>query len=169
MDSEILFEEVQTFTKKSTQDFFKIAAGVLIASSAASFFIGPADTEQLTAGLLAGTLIAGIVSYFLGKARLITYICTDGIYVRFPPFQGSFSRFSWEDIKYAYLRTYDPLNEYGGWGIRFGPMGTVYTVVGNVGLQLILPDNKRLLIGTHQPEELAYVLKRIGKLNPPID
>ncbi|HEY0057553.1 MAG TPA: hypothetical protein VGB56_00375, partial [Flavisolibacter sp.] len=96
---------------------------------------------------------------------LVTRICNDGIYVRYPPLQGSFSRFTWENIDRVYIRTYSPLREFGGWGIRFGVMGTAYNVSGTVGMQLILKNGSKFLIGTNKPEDIASVLQRLGKLD----
>lgn len=165
MESVIIFEEIQQFARKS-QGFFKIAIGLLLLGSIISFLSGFENGKELATGLLAGVVIAGLVNLFLSKTRLITRICSDGIYVRFPPLQGSFSRFAWEDIDRIHIRTYSPLREYGGWGIRLGAMGTAYNVSGNVGVQLILKNGSRLLIGTNQPEEVARVLQRLGKLDP---
>jgi hypothetical protein len=165
MEKDILFEEVQTFARNGIHTFFKVIVGLLLAGSALSFIIGSAEAQELATGLVIGALISGIVSYILGTARLITQVRTDGIYVRFPPLQGSFSRFGWVDIGQAYIRTYSPLAEYGGWGIRIGLKGRAYNVAGNQGLQLVLHNGRKVLIGTAEPERLAAVLRHIGKLD----
>ena len=63
--------------------------------------------------------------------------------------------FDRDDIVDAYVRTYQPLGEYGGWGVRWAPgSSSAYTVSGNQGLQLKLRDGSRFLVGTQRPEEL---------------
>jgi hypothetical protein len=54
-------------------------------------------------------------------------------------------------------RTYRPILEYGGWGIRYSPFakGWAYNVSGNQGVQLELASGKRILIGPQRAEELA--------------
>jgi hypothetical protein len=165
MENTILFEEVQGFSKKSTLDFFKITIGVLLVSSILCFLVATQNSEQLGAGLLAGALIAAIASFFRGNVRLITQIRSDGIYVRYPPIQRTFSFFDWDSIDRIYLRQYHPLVEYGGWGLRKGLMGSAYIISGTVGIQLIFRDGTKLLIDTNQHEAVATALQRMGKLD----
>ncbi|NVL91956.1 MAG: hypothetical protein HWN71_02845 [Desulfobacterales bacterium] len=54
--------------------------------------------------------------------------------------------------------TYNPLKDYGGWGIRYGRGGRAYNVSGNRGVYLELSNGKSLLIGSLQPEELARAI-----------
>ena len=164
MESTILFEEEQKFARKAIQDFFKIIMNVLLIGSIVSF-MSSESRNQMGTGLLIGSIISALVSFILAKARLITRICSDGIYVRYPPLPGGYSYFSWESIDRVYLRTYNPLTEYGGWGIRIGARGRAYNVSGTIGIQLELRDGTKLLIGTNEPEQVAALLQRMGKLN----
>ena len=72
---------------------------------------------------------------------------------------------AWDQLDECYLRTYSPLGEYGGWGIKYGlgGAGKVYNVSGNQGLQLVFKDGARLLIGTKKPQEL----QRGARSSPP--
>ncbi|NEU10323.1 hypothetical protein GZH53_18510 [Flavihumibacter sp. R14] len=91
--------------------------------------------------------------------RLDTRIKDDGVYVRFFPFHLSFKHYSWESISRAAVRRYNPIIEYGGWGLRLGAFGKAYNVSGNYGLQLEFPDKGKLLIGTGKPEKLRKTLE----------
>ena len=91
--------------------------------------------------------------------RLITEVRGDGIYIRYVPFHRSFRRIAFKDLKRCEVRTYRPLVEYGGWGIRFGLKGKAYNVSGNRGVQLELTNGKRLLIGSQRPEDLRQAIK----------
>lgn len=63
------------------------------------------------------------------------------------------------DIQECQPRTYSPIGEYWGWGIRWTPgHGWCYTIKGNRGVQLTLAGGKRLLIGSNRPEELAEAI-----------
>ena len=93
--------------------------------------------------------------------RLDTRIKDDGVYVRFFPFHLSFKHYSWETISKAAVRRYDPIIEYGGWGLRLGALGEAYNVSGNYGLQLNFPNKGSLLIGTSKPEKLRETLESI--------
>ena len=69
-------------------------------------------------------------------------------------------------IATSYVRQYSPLLEYGGWGMRIGLFGKgkAWNISGDKGLQLEFTNQKKLLIGTNQPEELAATLEKIGQL-----
>lgn len=63
----------------------------------------------------------------------------------------------------AYVRTYDALSEYGGWGLKGGALwnnskGKAINVSGNIGIQLELKNGKKLLIGTQKKKEAENVL-----------
>jgi|SRR3954447_2251190 hypothetical protein len=98
--------------------------------------------------------------------RLETQIKKDGVYVRFFPFHLSFRHYNWDKVSKSFVRQYNPIGEYGGWGLRLGLFGKgkALSVSGDKGLQLEFTDNKKLLIGTNKPEELTEALKKIGQL-----
>lgn len=93
--------------------------------------------------------------------RLDTEIRPEGIYVRFFPFQRRFRSFRWDQINDAQLRKYDPLGEFGGWGIRGTGANKALNVSGDQGLQLFLKDGKKLLIGTRNPVAIEKVLSSL--------
>jgi hypothetical protein len=89
--------------------------------------------------------------------KLVTEVQTDGLYVRFFPL--THHKIPFEDIKHCEARTYSPIREFGGWGIRYGRRGKAYNVSGNRGVQLELSNGKRFLIGSGRPEELARAIE----------
>ncbi len=54
--------------------------------------------------------------------------------------------------------SYQPLREYGGWGIRRGKKGRAYTVSGNRGVCISLSDGTSFLIGSRRADEFAAAL-----------
>lgn len=114
------------------------------------------NTELIVAGILP----VGILLLFR-TMRLDTTLSEAGVEVRFFPFVKK-RLYPWEDIQRAYLRRYNSLLEFGGWGIRFGRSGTAYNVAGKYGLQLELRNGKRLLIGTQDLERLRRALANHG-------
>lgn len=106
--------------------------------------------------------------FFLGL-RLQSGIKEDGIYVRFFPFHFKYIMYPWTDIELCYIRKYNSLIEYGGWGLRFGWLknGMAYNVSGNMGLQLVHKNGKKRLIGTLKPSEMESVLKQLGQYIEP--
>ena len=101
-----------------------------------------------------------LVAFLFLLVRLETEVRSDGLYVRFFPIHIRYKKFTAEDLSQYYARTYRPLVEYGGWGIRygFGKSGRAYNVSGNKGLQLVLKNGRRLLIGSQRPDELAEAI-----------
>jgi hypothetical protein len=91
------------------------------------------------------------------SCQLITEVREDGLYVRFFPL--THHRIPFEDIAHFEVRTYSPIREFGGWGIRYGKGGKAYNVSGNRGVQLELSNGKRLLIGSGPAEELARAIE----------
>jgi hypothetical protein len=57
-------------------------------------------------------------------------------------------------------RTYRPIREYGGWGLRFGRRGRAYSISGDRGVELTLTDGRRVMIGSRRAEELAEAIRR---------
>ena len=103
-------------------------------------------------------VVALLIPLFLFVLNLETEISQEGISVRFFPFHLKKNFFSWEEIEKISVREYSPLLEYGGWGIRRGKSGGAYNVKGNIGLQLVLKNGKKILIGTQKAEELKQIL-----------
>lgn len=92
--------------------------------------------------------------------KLVTEVDERGVRIRLTPLASR--RIAPEAIEAAYVRTYRPLLEYGGWGVRWGWSGRAYNASGNRGVQLVLKDGTRLLIGSQQPEELLEAVRAIA-------
>lgn len=118
--------------------------------------------DEVGGGLFASSIVAFLVTLLFIVLRLETVIKEDGIYVRFFPFHISFKRFGWAELSTVYVRHYDALGEYGGWGLRLGKKGRAYNVSGNWGIQLIRKKELDMLIGTKRPEEVEHVLSRLN-------
>jgi len=90
----------------------------------------------------------------------------DGVYIRFHPIHRAFRGFLWQEIESLEARTYRPIREYGGWGIRFGAGGKAYNVSGNRGLQLTFRGGrtKHVLIGSQRAEELAMAVESARRI-----
>ena len=100
------------------------------------------------------------------SCRLDTEITAEDIRVRLFPFHLKLINFSATTIGLAYVREYNPILEYGGWGLRLGLFGKgkAYNIAGNQGIQLIFKDGSKLLIGTQKPDEASAALQKAGFL-----
>jgi hypothetical protein len=166
MQSTILLEEIQGPGKTRWAHFFMVCAILFLIALVFHVCRQRLQYDEVTKVLFAGILILALLSLF-AQIKMVTQIREDGIYVRFPPFQPVFSKYEWKDIQEKYIREYNALKEYGGWGIRFGLMGVkygqggkAYILSGHQGLQLVMKDGSRILIGTQKPDELLAVLRK---------
>jgi len=118
--------------------------------------------EQL--GSFGGAITLGLVAVLFLFLKLRTRIDEKGISFKFTPFHFKSILINWKEVDKAYLRKYNAISEYGGWGIKGGipwvkGNGRAYNVKGNIGLQLELRNGKRILIGTQKENEIDAVLK----------
>jgi hypothetical protein len=96
--------------------------------------------------------------------QLVTEVRDDGIYIRFSPFHRTFRRIAFKEVKQCEVRTYRPIREYGGWGIRYRCKGRAYNVSGARGVQIELLNGNRLLIGSQRAEELSRAIQaKVGE------
>lgn len=96
--------------------------------------------------------------------KLSTRIDEKGIHYKFFPFHIKYRVINWADIKTAYVRDYDPITEYGGWGLKGGRLwnksnGTAVNIKGDIGIQLELKNGKKILIGTQKKEQAKSTLE----------
>jgi hypothetical protein len=165
METIILFEETQQFSKTGSRTITKVTCILFLIGSILILFTNSEDKVQTSIGLFVSSIISGGISFMFNKAKLIMQIRTDGIYVSFPPLRNFYTIYYWENIDKLFIREYNPIGEYGGWGIKGRGNNLAYNVSGNIGIQLVLINDSKLLIGTNQPEEIANVLTRLGKLD----
>lgn len=164
MGPDVIFQERQKFTQWWIWTIF-IGVFVLYFYDVSRYLSSDPPQNLPTALLITGVLLF-VVTYIFIICRLDTLIKTDGIYVRLYPFHIKPKFYSWSSLTKAYVRTYSPIVEYGGWGLRFSIFGKgkAYNIAGNQGLQLELTNRKRILIGTAKPEELTHALVKLGQL-----
>jgi hypothetical protein len=108
------------------------------------------------------TLLFGLgLPAFFWALRLVTEVFAGRLVVGLAPFRRRTIPFT--DIAEAKAVTYRPLADYGGWGVRWaGARGVAYNASGNRGVQLVLRDGRRVLVGSQRPEELVLALRSAG-------
>ncbi len=82
--------------------------------------------------------------------KLYTRIDENGIHFGFWPFNTNLNLAKWSDLEKCFVRKYNPITEYGGWGYRatLFNKASAYNVKGNIGIQIVFNNGKKLLIGT---------------------
>ena len=121
------------------------------------------DHPASNTGLLIASFILMSITILLLLITLETEISERGVSYQFFPFHLRKITVPWANIEKAFVRKYNPITEYGGWGFRLGIWGhgRALNISGNMGLQLVLKDGKRLLLGTKKSEELEKVILQI--------
>lgn len=117
----------------------------------------PMSDGGLIITAVATTLLTVGMAALLLSARLITEVRSDGLHIRFFPMRSKV--IPYESIASYQARTYHPVREYGGWGIRWGREGKAYIVGGNEGLQLLLNDGRKVLVGSQRAQELEAAVR----------
>jgi hypothetical protein len=56
---------------------------------------------------------------------------------------------------------FDPVRDYGGYGIRSTKKGKAYIAAGEEGVRLLLKDGSEAVVGSRRPEELAAALRSV--------
>jgi hypothetical protein len=110
---------------------------------------------------LGGVFVILFVFALFNFFKLKTRIDEKGVYYEYLPFHFSYRFLPWNSISKCYVRNYDAIFEYGGWGLKFSfrkKRGKSFTVKGDVGLQLLLSNGKHLLIGTQKKEEIQRTI-----------
>ena len=115
------------------------------------------DSALVISAAFSFLISAGLTLLFY-KLKLITEVGPDGVHIRFFPLTRR--KITFDSITSCKARTYRPIREYGGWGIRFSRKGNAYNVSGNRGVQLEFRQGRPLLIGTQRPEELADAINK---------
>ena len=105
-------------------------------------------------------LFVGIgMPLFMYTLKMTTTVSRERLKVRYWPLITRTIVMS--EIKTFAACEYHPIRDYGGWGIRWGwGRGMAFSMTGNKGVQLELQSGKKILIGSHQANDLEVALKR---------
>ncbi|MCF8228981.1 MAG: DUF6141 family protein [Bacteroidales bacterium] len=110
-------------------------------------------------------VLAPIVIIF--RIKMISQIRRDGIWYKMYPLT-TYKKIRPEEVKNWHIRQYNPVREFGGWGMRFALQrgkGKAINLSSRNGLQLELKSGKKLLIGTQNPEKMKEAMEKMFKPN----
>lgn len=160
----VLFREVQRFTQSWLWIVILLSLGgalfaIYQAQNSRAIRNAPGAGPAITIMSILSVAVVGWIS----QAKLITEVRSDALSVRFFLLWPE-RLIPWNEIASAEPVTYNPILDYGGWGVRFGRNGRAYNVKGSQGVQLVLTDGNRILVGSQQPDELARAIwERTGR------
>lgn len=119
------------------------------------------DTGLILLGSFSALIGIGVsILFYLSALRV--RVLKDYIELKYVPFMRKTKKIHKSEIKRFYARTYKPIKEYGGWGVKVSkPKNIAYNVYGKNGIQLILKSDIRILIGTQRPAVFEAALKKM--------
>ena len=173
---DILFEEVQQFRQAwvwvITLPSSLLVLGIFAWGVYKQILLGrpwgdrPMPDAQLILASIFGSALAVGLPWLFHHMRLVVRVAGGYLQVRFFPFVNR--TIPIEQIVHWEARTYRPIREYGGWGIRYGGKrrGRAYTVSGNFGVQIELKNGERLLIGSRRADDLVGSLEQVRREAP---
>ncbi|MBC5773937.1 hypothetical protein H8S95_07665 [Pontibacter sp. KCTC 32443] len=154
---EVLFRERQRFRQVWLWVVILGVAGMFWAGFIYQVILGgefgnrPASDIQLA--ILAGLIGVGL-PFFFYRMSLTTEVVPGELRIHFWPFHLKPVTIKLHELRDYKKVTYNPIMEYGGWGIRWTFNGKAYNVYGNKGVKLYFYNKKPLLIGSQQADEL---------------
>ena len=165
-DTNITFSETQSFSLSWLWVilFLAVIPGVLLMlyGMLQQLVYGvPFGSQPMPDGVLIATglfalSVLGLLVWLFWKSSLVIEVREDELYVKYFPFLTR--HFRYEDIMSCQMREYNPLLEFGGWGVRYNFRTWVYNVSGNEGVQLTFRERTPLLLGSLRSEELEAAI-----------
>ena len=147
-----LFEETQ-------RSVVIIIVSVMVVIIVGLLAVSKIASDKPSYSMVIAFFITAVTCILLGSQKLKTTITPDEIIYSFGIF-SSRSVIKIGDVQSMSITKYDPLTDFLGWGLRNNSTTDCYTVSGDTGLELILPDRKRKIwIGTSKSTELQLVLQ----------
>ena len=115
--------------------------------------------ESLWAACL-NAAIGVLLLLFFGGQR--TRVSRNGIIIRYGLMGIPIFRCQLSEIEGHRIRSFAPLADFGGYGIRVAKGVTAYYLAGRMGVQLDLVNRRSVLIGSSSPERLAVVIEALS-------
>jgi hypothetical protein len=154
-----IFKEEQRFTQLWLIVLMVISVLVPVGLVLKEYLTENSTLRTVEMITILGSIFAFSLPIFFFKLK--TRIDEKGIHYQFFPLNRKFKSILWNEIETAYVRKYDPISEYGGWGLKggfFRKKGRAINVKGDIGIQLELKNSKKILIGTQKETEAKQVL-----------
>ena len=110
-------------------------------------------------GLIALTVFLWLIYVQMVTVRLVTDVASRELSVGLR-WVWRARRIALSDIRAAKVVSFQPIRDFGGYGIRWTRKGKAYIAAGTRGVRLELNDSRVVIIGSAHPEELLQALGR---------
>lgn len=158
---ERLFYEEQTFRQRRTRLLLAVPPSILLLLVIWQVVLGhPWGKQPMSnASLIGWTIFLWLVYLRLILVRLVTELQPRDLLVSMRGLWRK-RRIPLSNIKSVEVVKFEPVRDYGGYGIRTTRQGTAYIAGGNDGVRLQLAGGATVLIGSRQSKELADAINR---------
>jgi hypothetical protein len=154
-DSRAVFEETQHLREPWVWAFVALVSVASLVWAGLALLSG----DEIPPSLVVMVFVGLAAPAFIAWIRLRIIVTEHEVVAALRPLIRR--RIPLDQIVSAQARTYRPLLEFGGWGIRWGRDSVrAYTIAGNRGVELLLLDGQKVLLGTRHPEELAEAIAK---------
>jgi len=172
-------QEINRVIFKEQQRFSNWILWMLLISMAVGVWFWLIATVVLSTGSASGSedsiapvwfvvliwLVIGIIlPGFVFMLRFDLQIENGEIIFQYFPFQLKPKRLSIKEIQNYKIVRYDPLGDYGGWGVRKKANTIGYITSSDRSVTVLVDDEMQLAFGTDQPKELYLAIDKIHKL-----
>ena len=106
-------------------------------------------------GMLAGGLVIVYGLAFSTFSCLNVEVRSDHLFIWFGPLRLIRKRIRYSDIQRVSAITYRPFREFGGWGIRWRPGKSAWSIRGTRAVNVELRNGKSVYVGSRFPRRLA--------------
>jgi hypothetical protein len=159
MASERLYYEEQSFQPARMKILTAILpAGMLLLTILQAGF-GVKWGRQSNGSLIGWTIFLWLVYFRLMMVNLVTEVRPGELRVRMRGLWRS-RKIPLTTIASANVVSFDPVRDWGGFGIRTTRRGRAYIARGSEGVELRLRDGTMILVGSARAAELARLIQR---------
>ncbi len=111
------------------------------------------------AGIVGWTIFLWLIYFRLITVKLVTEVLPNELSVAMRGLWRSY-RISLAAVQSVHAVTFDPVTDWGGYGVRSTARGKAFIANGNKGVELALKKGGVVLVGSQRPDELARALEQ---------
>ena len=116
------------------------------------------EQPMSNAGIVGWTIFLWLIYLRLISVKLVTDVLPNELSVAMRGLWRSY-RISLAAIQSVSTVTFDPVADWGGYGVRFTARGKAFIARGNKGVDLALSKGGVVLVGSQRPDELVRALE----------
>lgn len=122
-------------------------------------FFTSENKQEIGIALTIVVSVMGLTIALILNISLEVKINHSGVHYRYFPFIRKWRHIPIEKIKDLKIITFNPIFDFGGWGIKRNKTTKLYNILGDQGLLIDTGEQKKTLLGTAKSKELEIFLE----------